>query len=186
MNKHSRKRAPICFKRWKRTPWAAFASMGKIIKIGVLCVTYSLLVMKSQPLLGQSAAKNGKDTLRDLEELIISTERPTPFQPLVRVIAVIQQQEIERAAVRNLPDLLRYLQGTDLRSRGGEGVQADLSILGGTFDQTMVMINGINFTDPQTGHHSLNIPVEISQIERVEILQGPGAWSEGSVAYAGA
>ena len=160
--------------------------MGKIIKIGVLCVTYSLLVMKSQPLLGQSAAKNGKDTLRDLEELIISTERPTPFQPLVRVIAVIQQQEIERAAVRNLPDLLRYLQGTDLRSRGGEGVQADLSILGGTFDQTMVMINGINFTDPQTGHHSLNIPVEISQIERVEILQGPGAWSEGSVAYAGA
>jgi len=160
--------------------------MGKIIKIGVLCVTYSLLVMKSQPLLGQSAAKNGKDTIRDLEELIISTERPTPFQPLVRVIAVIQQQEIERAAVRNLPDLLRYLQGTDLRSRGGEGVQADLSILGGTFDQTMVMINGINFTDPQTGHHSLNIPVEISQIERVEILQGPGAWSEGSVAYAGA
>jgi outer membrane cobalamin receptor len=79
--------------------------MGKIIKIGVLCVTYSLLVMKSQPLLGQSAAKNGKDTIRDLEELIISTERPTPFQPLVRVIAVIQQQEIERAAVRNLPDL---------------------------------------------------------------------------------
>lgn len=160
--------------------------MGKIIKIGVLCVTYSLLVMKSQPLFGQNVAKNVKDTIRDLEELIISTERPTPFQSLVRVVAVIQQQEIERAAVRNLPDLLRYLQGTDLRSRGGEGVQADLSILGGTFDQTMVMINGINFTDPQTGHHSLNIPVEISQIERVEILQGPGAWSEGSVAYAGA
>ena len=160
--------------------------MGKIIKIGVLCVTYSLLVMKSQPLMAQSETKSGKDTIRDLEELVISTERPTPFQPLVRVIAVIQQQEIERAAVRNLPDLLRYLQGTDLRSRGGEGVQADLSILGGTFDQTMVMINGINFTDPQTGHHSLNIPVEISQIERVEILQGPGAWSEGSVAYAGA
>lgn len=160
--------------------------MGKIIKIGVLCVTYSLLVMKSQPLLGQNATKNVKDTIRDLEELIISSERSTSFQPLVRVVAVIQQQEIERAAVRNLPDLLRYLQGTDLRSRGGEGVQADLSIMGGTFDQTMVMINGINFTDPQTGHHSLNIPVEISQIERVEILQGPGAWSEGSVAYAGA
>ena len=79
------------------------------------------------------------------------------------------QAEIEQAAVNNLPDLLRYLQGTDLRTRGGEGVQSDLNILGGTFDQTMVMINGVNFTDPQTGHHSLNLPVEISQIERIEI-----------------
>jgi iron complex outermembrane receptor protein len=50
----------------------------------------------------------------------------------------------------------------------------------------MVMINGVNFSDPQTGHHSLNIPVDITQIERVEVLHGPGAWSQGSVAYAGA
>lgn len=186
MYNNKRKTKPICFKRWKRTPWAAFASLGKVIKIGVLSVTYSILVMNGQPLLAQSNQKSGNDTIRALEELIINTERPTPFQPLVRVVAVIQQAEIERAAVNNLPDLLRYLQGTDLRTRGGEGVQSDLNILGGTFDQTMVMINGVNFTDPQTGHHSLNLPVEISQIERIEILHGPGAWSEGSVAYAGA
>ena len=117
---------------------------------------------------------------------MISIERPAPFQPLVRVVAVIRKADIERAAVNNLQDLLKYVQGVDIRSRGSEGVQADINILGGTFDQTMVMINGINFTDPQTGHHSLNIPVTISQIERVEVLQGPGAWSEGSVAYSGA
>lgn len=151
-----------------------------------MSATCSLLVLKSQPVIAQSSTKAVNDTLITLEELVINTERPTPFQPLVRVVAVIQQAEIERAAVSNLPDLLRYLQGTDLRTRGGEGVQSDLNILGGTFDQTMVMINGVNFTDPQTGHHSLNIPVEISQIERIEILHGPGAWSEGSVAYAGA
>lgn len=156
MNKHTRRRNPICF-------------------IGVLCVTFSLLVMKSQPLLAQSETKSGNDTIRALEELVITTERPTLFQPLVHVVAVIQQKEIKRTAVQNLTDLLRYIQGTDLRSRGSEGVQADINILGGTFDQTMVMINGINFTDPQTGHHSLNIPVEISQIESIEILQGPGA-----------
>lgn len=160
--------------------------MGKTIKIGVLCVTCFLLVMKSQPLMAQGETKSWNDTIRTLEELVIDAGRPTPFQPLVRVVAVIQQKEIERAAVQNLTDLLRYIQGTDLRSRGSEGVQADINILGGTFDQTMVMINGINFTDPQTGHHSLNIPVELSQIERIEILQGPGAWSNGSVAYSGA
>ncbi|MBP9978559.1 MAG: hypothetical protein KBE96_04795, partial [Bacteroidales bacterium] len=118
MYNNKRKTKPICFKRWKRTPWAAFASLGKVIKIGVLSVAYSILVMNGQPLLAQSNQKSGNDTIRALEELIINTERPTPFQPLVRVVAVIQQAEIERAAVNNLPDLLRYLQGTDLRTRG--------------------------------------------------------------------
>jgi len=158
--------------------------MGRVIKIGVLCVLYSIIVSPGKDLKAQNTKTS--DTLRTLEELVISIERPTPFQPLVRVVAVIKRAEIERAAVNNLQDLLKYVQGVDIRSRGSEGVQADINILGGTFDQTMVMINGINFTDPQTGHHSLNIPVTISQIERVEVLQGPGAWSEGSVAYSGA
>lgn len=181
-----KKKGTITFKRWKRTPWAAFASMGKVVRIGVLSVTSSLLVFNSVPALAQSKEKSANETLIALEELVINTERPRPFQPLVRVVAVIQQKDIERAAVQNIQDLLRYIQGADLRTRGGEGVQADLNILGGTFDQTMVMINGVNFTDPQTGHHSLNIPVDISQIERVELLHGPGAWSEGAVAYSGA
>jgi iron complex outermembrane receptor protein len=146
----------------------------------------SLCVFTSNTDFAQNTSGNNPDTTRVLNELVISTERATSFQPLVRVVSVIQKTEIERASVQNLPDLLRYLQGTDLRSRGAEGVQADINILGGTFDQTMILINGVNFTDPQTGHHSLNIPVEISQIERIEILQGPGAWSGGSAAFSGA
>ena len=186
MNRKVKCKKVICFRRWKRKPWAAFASIGKIVKIGVLCVGYSLILFKNQPLQAQAQTKTGGEISYVMEELIVNTERPTPFQPLVRVVAVIQQREIERSAVQNIQDLLRYVQGADLRSRGSEGVQADINILGGTFDQTIVMINGINFTDPQTGHHSLNIPVDISQIERIEILQGPGAWSEGTVAYSGA
>jgi len=167
-------------------PRAAFASIGKIVKIGVLCVGYSIIVFKNQPLQAQAQTRTGGEISYVMEELIVNTERPTPFQPLVRVVAVIQQQEIERSAVQNIQDLLRYVQGADLRSRGSEGVQADINILGGTFDQTIVMVNGINFTDPQTGHHSLNLPIDILQIERIEILQGPGAWSEGTIAYSGA
>ena len=64
-----------------------FAAMGKIIKIGVLYVTFSLLVMKSPPLLAQSETKSVNDTIRALEELVINAERPTLFQPLVHVVA---------------------------------------------------------------------------------------------------
>ncbi len=122
----------------------------------------------------------------NIKDLVVSTEKPGAFRPLVRVISVIEAKEIERAAISSLPDLLRYVQGVDFKARGAEGVQADINILGGTFDQTIIMINGVNFTDPQTGHHSMNIPLDISQIERVEVLQGPGAWAGGAIAFAGA
>lgn len=160
-------------------------NIGSSLTLFYLTLLLNIL-MPPGALIAQNNLKTLSDTTFVLEELIISTSKPSPFQPLVRVVAVIRQKEIERAAVQNIQDLLRYVQGVDLRSRGSEGVQADLNILGGTFDQTMVMINGVNFTDPQTGHHSLNIPVDISQIDRIEVLHGPGAWSEGTVAYSGA
>ena len=165
------------------TDCSLFDMLNKRLYHKVIYLILFLLPIFNQPLFAQT---NNNETLLTIEELVVNTGMPSPFQPLVRVVAVIERDEIEKKAVQNIQDLLRYLQGADIRSRGSEGVQADINILGGTFDQTMVMINGINFTDPQTGHHSLNIPVDISQIQRVELLHGPGAWSEGSVAYSGA
>ncbi|MDD4638664.1 MAG: TonB-dependent receptor [Bacteroidales bacterium] len=144
------------------------------------------LIFISCPGYGQENSFEGKDSLRILDELVITAGRTNTFRPLAKVISAIDKVEIEKISVQNLADLLRYLQGVDLRSRGQEGVQADVNISGGTFDQTIILINGINFTDPQTGHHSLNIPVDITQIERIEVLQGPAAWAGGSAAFAGA
>lgn len=154
-------------------------------RIGAITLTVSLVMFNNSFTLAQNN-KNESEATETIEELIVNSKRPTPFQPLVRVVSVFHKEDIERAAVQNIQDLLKFVQGADLRSRGSEGVQADLNILGGTFDQTVIMINGVNFTDPQTGHHSLNIPIIISQIERVELLHGPGAWSQGTVAYSGA
>lgn len=129
----------------------------------------------SAPVPTIDSLKRYQDTTRFLRELVINTYKPTPFQPLVRIVSTINKSDIEAGTVTNFPDILRNFSGIDLRNRGSEGVQADLNILGGTFDQTMVLINGINFTDPQTGHYSLDTPIELSQIERIEVLQGPGA-----------
>lgn len=133
-----------------------------------------------------SLSYNINDTIIKINDLVINSEKSAPFKPLVRVVAVIDSKEIKGKAVSNLPDLFRYIQGIDYKTRGSEGVQGDINILGGTFDQTMVMLNGVNITDPQTGHHSMNIPLEISQIDRIEVLQGPGAWSAGTMAFSGA
>ena len=118
--------------------------------------------------------------------MVTAGRTPVEAQQAARIVTVITKSEIERAPAQNLNDLLRYVAGVDIRQRGPFGAQADISIRGGTFDQTLILLNGVNITDPQTGHHNLNLPIDIESIERIEILQGPAAKSFGPNAFNGA
>ena len=71
----------------------------------------------------------------------------------------------------------------DIRQRGGQGVQSDISIRGGTFEQVLVMLNGIKMNDPQTGHHTMDIPISLEQIERIEVITGGASRIFGNYAY---
>ena len=98
---------------------------------------------------------------------------------------VISKNEIQNAPVQSIEDLLEYAVNIDLRQRGIDGIQSDVSIRGGSFEQVLILINGIKINDPQTGHHSMNIPVSIQQIEKIEILTGGGTRIYGNYAYTG-
>jgi iron complex outermembrane receptor protein len=124
--------------------------------------------------------------LYTLEQLVITADRtPVMFEKLKRSIQVISKKEIEQMPVRNISELISYAMNTDVRSRGASGMQADIIIRGGSFDQTLVLLNGMNISDPQTGHHNMDIPVDLSGINRVEILKGPGARVFGANAFNG-
>ncbi len=123
----------------------------------------------------------------DLDEIEVSAQRtPALYSQVARIISVLERKEIEAAPAQSVQDLLEYVAAIDVRQRGTEGVQADVSVRGGTFDQTLILLNGINITDPQTGHHNLNLPVSLAQIERIEILEGPAARVYGPNAFSGA
>jgi vitamin B12 transporter len=109
-----------------------------------------------------------------------------PFSENSRNIQIISAEQIEKAPVVSVAELLHYVAGVDVRQRGVHGVQADISIRGGTFDQTLILINGVKMIDPQTGHHAMNLPVDLEHIERIEVLKGPGARVFGQNAFAGA
>ena len=135
-------------------------------------------------------AQNQADTtinkLITLEQLVVTADRtPVMFEQLKRSIQVISSKEIENMPVRNLSELISYALNTDIRGRGSSGMQADISIRGGSFDQTLVLLNGMNISDPQTGHHNMDIPVDLSSINRIEILKGPGARVFGPNAFNG-
>ncbi len=89
-----------------------------------------------------------------------------------RLVTVITKEEIQRSPVQSIQDLLNYAANIDVMQRGGHGVQADISIRGGSFDQTAILLNGINLSNPQTGHYSFDIPVNLSDIDRIEIIHG--------------
>jgi iron complex outermembrane receptor protein len=127
------------------------------------------------------------DTTVVLDDLVISGNRiSTPFSEASRNIQVITKEDIRRAPIQSIPEILSYSPGIDIRQRGPMGVQSDIGIRGGTFEQTLILLNGIKLTDPQTGHHIMSLPIPLDNIHQIEILKGPGARIYGQNAFAGA
>jgi len=122
-----------------------------------------------------------------IDEIVIQENRISlPFKESSRTINVISRKQIEATPATDVAELLQTVAGIDVRQRGPHGVQADIGIRGGTFDQTLILINGIKMVDPQTGHHSMSLPISISAIERIEILKGAAARVYGQNGFAGA
>lgn len=122
-----------------------------------------------------------------LDTVVISSSRiDLPFKENSRTILVITSKQIEQSAVTNIADLLQQVAGVDVRRRGVSGMQSDLYIRGGSFDQTLLLIDGIKVEDPQTGHHTMNMALPLDIIERVEIIKGAAARIFGQNAFTGA
>jgi iron complex outermembrane receptor protein len=127
-----------------------------------------------------------KDTIVLKEVEITSNRISVPFSKNSRTIDVITSEEIIKSSATNISDLLQNFAGIDIRRRGVDGMQSDLYIRGGNFDQTLILIDGVKMDDPQTGHHSMNAIIALSNIERIEILKGPAARIYGQNAFTGA
>ncbi|MBD3391271.1 MAG: TonB-dependent receptor [Chitinivibrionales bacterium] len=127
------------------------------------------------------------DSITRLDTMIITgTRLPTLAGSANRTLTILTREDIAALPAGSIHDVLEHVAGIDLRRRGVGAVQADLSIRGGTFEQAVIMVDGMRMTDPQTGHHNLDIPVHIDDIERIELLHGHGADIYGAGALSGA
>ena len=86
---------------------------------------------------------------------------------------------------QNVVDALKLDPSLDLQQRAPGGTQADLSIRGSTFGQTLILVNGMRVNDAQTAHHDLNLTVPLDEVQSVEILRGAGSSLYGSDALGG-
>ena len=117
---------------------------------------------------------------------VTATRVPVALHSSARIVTLLDSLTLASAPAETVNDLLKYALGVDVRQRGAMGMQTDISIRGGTFDQVAVLLDGINITDPQTGHNSFDFPVNICDIERIEVLEGPAARVYGTSSLLGA
>jgi len=103
-----------------------------------------------------------------------------------RTLVVVEAQEATQTGAASLGDVLEAVPGMDVRSRGPVGVQADLSVRGGTFEQTALWVDGVRWSAPHTGHHLMDLPIDPEDISRIEVFRGGASSALGTGAMTGA
>lgn len=175
----------LIFTRWQHRSYAVFNTLHREVKIGMLAASY-FICLGYMNTFAQTEADTITQKIRLSEVQVTAHRAPSLYSEVGRMITVIPRSEIEALPVQSVQGLLKYMMNVDVQERGPLGIQADLSLRGGSFDQVMILLNGVNITDPQTGHHNLNLPVDLNSIERIEIVEGPASRVHGPNAFSGA
>jgi len=184
-------RKALRFRHFTRKGYALFACLGRVVTIGVLSVatlqsasaaTDDISTKTEKTDEGQQTDKEA--TLDDVE--VTGSRAPLALGQAARMVTVLSRDEIQAAPVQSINDLLKMAVGVDVRQRGPMGAQTDIGIRGGTSEQITILLNGINICDPQTGHNAFDLPCDLSDIERIEVLEGPAGRVYGTSSLVGA
>jgi vitamin B12 transporter len=121
-----------------------------------------------------------------LGEVVVQGRIAESYVNESKSVTVYSAEAIVQSGAAHIVDFLQQVAGLDVRRRGVGPTQADLNLRGGTFDQTLLLIDGIALEDAQTGHHLANFLPPVALVERVEIVRGASARIYGQNAFSGA
>lgn len=143
-------------------------------------------VILSVLLLGLSLQVSAQEKESSIPEVTVQGKfLELPIKKVNENITIVSKKEIENSPSKSVEELLAEFTGFDIRRRGGNGVQADISLRGSSFEQVLILVNGVRMNDSQTGHNSMSLPFDLASVEKIEIIKGPAARRFGQNAYAG-
>ena len=102
---------------------------------------------------------------------VTATLTPLSASKTGRNIIIVKGEQLNRLPVQSIDELIRYIPGVEVQSRGPMGAQSNITIRGGTFQQVLIILDGIRLNDPLTGHFNSYIPISPAEIDRIEILK---------------
>ena len=183
------KRQVLVFHHFQRKGYSLFACLGREVVISVLSVA-TLSASKAASISDETfRVDTTKATAREvmLDDVSITGSRaPLTVSQAARMVTVLSREDFAQAPIQSVNDLLKLAAGVDVRQRGPLGAQTDISIRGGTQEQIVVLLNGINICDPQTAHNTMDLPCDPADIVRIEVLEGPAGRTYGTSSLVGA
>jgi outer membrane cobalamin receptor len=153
------------------------------LNLKTLALSFAFAI--SLPLLtGQSPKKAKAVTGLSETMVVLGSATPVPLAESPRPVVVLPVAPRSLAAVTPI-DFLRSDSSVFIEQRGAGGAQSDIVLQGGSFEQTLVLLNGFRINDSQTSHHNLDLPVPLDAIDSIQVLEGAGSTLHGVDALSG-
>ncbi|WP_158824523.1 TonB-dependent siderophore receptor [Granulicella sp. S156] len=116
--------------------------------------------------------------------VVLGDVEPVSLGESARTVVPLDAQE-HALASQDLEDYLRTDSSVDIQQRAGAGVMADISVRGASFEQTLVLLNGLRMDNVETSHFNLDLPVPLAALGKIDVLHGTGSTLYGSDAIGG-
>ena len=148
--------------------------------------TFLLLAVVLPAAFAQDAATPPKTPVKAPAEtmVVLGSATPVPLTESQRSVDILPVQR-QSLAAESAQDFLREDSSIFLEERGAGGGSADIVMRGGSFEQTLVLLNGFRINDAQTSHHNLDLPVPMDAIDSIQSLEGAGSTLHGVDALSG-
>jgi vitamin B12 transporter len=136
------------------------------------------LACLSQPVQAQSEGQT---------VVVTGTRLPLTATGLAQNVTVIDQKEIQEINPARIEDLLAHVTGAYVDQAGMAGGFASLYMRGAENSHLLILLDGVKLNDPTTTRGSAYdlSSIDISQIDRIEVLRGPASAVYGGEALAG-
>ncbi len=150
------------------------------------CLHVLLAVLVAHTAAAQNAAAPAATPIKSQTEtmIVLGSATPVPLAESPRSVDVLPLHG-QTLSAESPQDFLRKDGSVFLEERGAGGGQADLVLRGGSFEQTLVLLNGFRVNDAQTSHHNLDLLVPMQAIDSIQVLEGAGSTLHGVDALSG-